>query len=105
MDEHQVNMLKNILDKHLDEHIKQIQVSREHTNKVIEDTIKVVVNGKIDSLHKKVDAYIVEDAEWKKKASPALETYENLQGFNKISKWLFGIIIAIGSLWALFNKI
>ena len=50
MEDKQLNYIKDILQTHLDSHIKQIEVSREHTNKIIKETIKDVVNGKIDRL-------------------------------------------------------
>ena len=43
MEDKQLLHLKDIIDTHLDSHIK-------HTNKIIKETIKEVVNGKIDRI-------------------------------------------------------
>ena len=75
------------------------------TNQLIEETIKKTVNGKIDNLKKDLADYIKDDTAWKVKAAPALETYQDLQGFKKITKWLFGIVLAVGSLWTLIEKV
>ena len=61
MEDKQLSYLKDILETHLDSHIKQIEQSREHTNKIIRETIKEVVNGKIDRIaleQKEIKEYV-----------------------------------------------
>ncbi len=51
------------------------------------DTIRSVVNGKIDKLTLKVDDYIKEDGEWKVRAEPVVKAFEN-------GSWLWKLFIA-----------
>lgn len=43
----------------------------------LHETVKITINGKIDALNKKVDAYIVEDNAWKVRAEPAVNAFQN----------------------------
>ncbi len=67
----------------------------EQINKTIEDTIKRVVNGKIDRLDVKLDTYMKEDNDWKERANPTIELGNNVRGFGKVMVYLLGIAGAI----------
>jgi len=62
----------------------------------IEDSINKNVNGKILSLHNKVDAYIKEDNEWKLRAEPVVKAFEN-------TSWLSSLIVQILKLLGLLG--
>lgn len=66
------------------------ELIREVTN-----TVRVVVNGKIDSLDKKIDTYVSGDLKWKETVDtfmgelmPIKEGMRALQYINKFFKWV-----------------
>lgn len=70
------------------------------------DTIKVVVNGKIDKLttenretSAKIDAYILEDNFWKERAEPVIDMGINAKGASTVALWIAGAVIALGGAW------
>ena len=63
---------------------EQLQELKDH----VAETVRTVVNGKIDILSSKLDDYIVEDTAWKDRAEPLVKAYEN-------SNWLWKIILNI----------
>ena len=57
-------------------------------------TVRVVVNGKIDCINKKLDEYIVEDSKWKVTVDeymtemlPVKDGVKVIQLLNKFAKW------------------
>lgn len=62
----------------------------------VSDQIKITVNGKIDKINTKLDAYIVDDNEWKKTAKPVIEMGKNLQGFGVVALYILTVLAALG---------
>lgn len=74
--------------------------------KRIEETIRKTVNGKIDSLHEKVDRHnerheedMTEVREHIKKVEPILEAYNGMGALGSLMKWLSGVVVSVGILW------
>lgn len=79
------------------DHIKEIQ-------EAVGIAIKVHVNGKIDRMNDKIDAYIKSDMEWKEKAQPVLDMGNNVQGFGKVSLYIIGFIASVaGAIAVIIN--
>lgn len=71
---------------------------------VITDSIQIHVNGKIDILSNKLDSYITDDTEWKKRAEPVIRMGENLAGFGKVSLYLVGFVASVvGAILVVIN--
>lgn len=73
-----------------EKHLNEIKV-------IIENTINKVVNGKIDKLSAKLDAYIIEDTKWKETATPSLDVVKSGSTFFKVVKIILGWIVLVGS--------
>lgn len=71
------------------EQIKQLQDA-------VAQAVEKTVNGKITSLHNKLDTYIADDMEWKQAAEPVIKMGEYLQGTSKVLFYLTGAVIAVG---------
>lgn len=63
--------------------------------KEITDTVRVVVNGKIDAMNTKFDVYIDDDMRWKstvdeymKEMAPVKDGLRTIQSLNKFAKWV-----------------
>ena len=70
----------------------------------IKNLIRETVNGKIDNLHNKIDAYIESDNEWKNKAEPVLQMGKNVQGFGKVSLYIVGFVASVaGAILVVIN--
>ena len=61
----------------------------------VTNTVRVVVNGKIDAIDKKLDAYIVGDMKWKEtvdefmvELTPVKDGVHAVQSINKFFKWI-----------------
>lgn len=74
--------------------------------KRIQETIIKTVNGKIDSLHEKVDAHnerheedMLEVKEHIKKVEPILEAYTGAGALGSFMKWLSGVVVSFSILW------
>ena len=65
--------------------------------KIIEDTIRVVVNGKIDRMNSKLEAYILEDTKWKETATPVVKAYEDTDAFRRVGAIILKGLILIGA--------
>ena len=73
------------------EHANDVHLSRTATNELIEATIIRVVNGKIDNLTKKLDAFVL-------RADPAVIFFEHITWSKKFILALltfFGIMISL----------
>lgn len=70
------------------EQLKEIQ-------NAVGKAIQTHVNGKIDKLTVKVDAYIADDLQWKQQAEPVIKMGENVQGFGKVSLYIVGFVAAV----------
>jgi hypothetical protein len=79
--------------------MKRLDKRDEMIKSHIEETIKVVVNGKIDMITTKLNSYIKEDTEWKEMAKPAIELGTNVKGFGRVFAYILGILAAIGASW------
>ena len=84
-----------------------MQMNKEQLNQikeVITDSIQIHVNGKIDILSNKLDSYITDDTEWKKRAEPVIRMGENLAGFGKVSLYLVGFVASVvGAILVVIN--
>jgi len=70
---------------------------------LIEDSINKNVNGKINSLSKKVDDYIIvdiswkeQDTQWKNNVIPYIETVKKFENFGTIGTTLLKALLLIG---------
>ena len=64
----------------------------------IAETIKIVVNGKIDKIDANLNTYIKEDTEWKDEYEPYIKGLANVSGGVKILVWCaVGISALIGT--------
>lgn len=73
-------------------------MTQEQHEKLVEEvtkTVRVVVNGKIDSINTKLDAYIEKDLDWKDTVetfmtgmTPVKDGLHTIQSLNKFFKWL-----------------
>ncbi len=73
-------------------------MTKEQHEKLIEEvthTVRVVVNGKIDSINTKLDVYIKKDLDWKDTVetfmtgmAPVKDGLHTIQSLNKFLKWL-----------------
>ena len=77
----------------------------------VTNTVRVVVNGKVDDMHKKLDSYISEDLKWKGEVNtfmeellPVRDGLITVQLINKFVKWLGLPAIGAFIMWILFNK-
>lgn len=77
----------------------------EQMNRLIEETIRTTVNGKIDRMNQKLEDYIVTDNEWKKVAQKSISLIENVTSFGKVSLYLSGFISAVVGSIILINNI
>lgn len=65
-----------------------------------EAVVRTTVNGKIDTLGKKFDEYVVEDLKWKSEMEPVKEGLHFIQSLNKLVKWLgFPALGALVAYW------
>lgn len=72
-------------------------------DKKIGESVQFHINGKINGLTTKLDAYIKDDNEWKSKAEPVIKMGENAQGASKILLYLAGVILAIGGAYKILE--
>ena len=80
-------------------------MTEEELNRItntIEQTIKVVVNGKIDKINDKLDAhmldnknYIERDELWKAQADPYIKLAVNISGTWKFLVYIAGTLLAL----------
>lgn len=61
----------------------------------VASTVRVVVNGKIDAIDKKFDAYVMQDMQWKEtvdefmvELTPVKDGVHAVQSINKFFKWI-----------------
>lgn len=79
MNDEQFNQLKSELKSH------------------VEDTIRVVVNGKIDSLRKDFSNYVADDMQWKEEAQPLVDAFKGGSWFIKSSSSILKFVILVGT--------
>ena len=70
-------------------------MNQEHIQE-IKKAVQETVNGQINNLSRKLDDYIVDDTEWKKRAESVILMGENVQGFGKVSLYIVGFIASVG---------
>ncbi len=71
----------------------------------VSETIRSVVNGKIDKLDKKLTEYIADDTRWKEEASvyrkeqiaPVVNVFQNGSGFFKVVKWVTVTLVTLAA--------
>jgi hypothetical protein len=61
----------------------------------IERVVKETVNGKIETIARKLDAYIAEDNEWKRDVKPSIENMKTFKLGTKIVIGFIGFIALI----------
>ena|SRR3990167_926391 len=104
--------MKKIMQSQIDELTKKIEEIGKHTeNAVMAATISaeaakgsaaIAYNASVDNvksnktLEAKLDAYILQDNEWKKRAEPAIQMGIDARGASKSLLWLGGIILVLG---------
>lgn len=99
------------------------QEQLDEIKEAVADSVKAVVNGKIDKLQTIMEQHMEDDKivadrliqhlakeeEWKKKAEPVIEMGTNISGFGKITLYLIGFIMAfvgiISAFYAAMNKL
>lgn len=59
--------------------------------------IESSVNGKIKAIDHKIDAYIKDDCEWKKKVTPIIEDMEKQQSFFSVGATILKAVVLIGA--------
>lgn len=74
----------------------QIKVFKEEITTHLEDVVRRTVNGKIDTLSKKLDRYIEDDTSWKIQAKPVIDMGINMSGFGKVIAYIVGVLAGIG---------
>ena len=84
---------------------KHSKMTIEEVKAFLTVVIQEVVNGKIDKIDLKLDAYIKEDMAWKDRAEPVLELGNSLRGASKLILYLTGLIITIGGAWLTIKSI
>lgn len=65
---------------------EQLEQLKDDLKEHVAATVRTVVNGKIDNIAKKLDTYITDDDEWKRRAEPVVKAFEN-------TSWLFQLFI------------
>lgn len=77
-------------------------------NKIIEalrigttETIERVVNGKIRRIDEKLDAYIIQDEQWKKTVQPVIDAYATAENAGRFVQWTAKIGAALGILFGI----
>lgn len=65
---------------------------------IIKETVKTTVNGKIDRIDSKLDAYIVKDNERWATAQPAIDLVNNTKIWSKINSKLFAMLIGLSTI-------
>lgn len=65
---------------------EQLEQFKDEMKAHVSDTIRVVVNGKIDNISQKLGDYVKADEEWKQRAEPFVKAFEN-------TSWLFKLTI------------
>lgn len=68
----------------------------------IHDSVKEVVNGKIDKLSMEFQTYKAEDEKWKREVSPAIQNMQNLTISSKLILWM---VVGLGGLAAFFANL
>lgn len=71
----------------------------------VAETIRVTVNGKIDSLKADFSKYQKEDLKWKERAEPSVVFFENITVIKRFAIWSFGILSATGGLLLVVKEI
>ncbi len=74
---------------------------------IIQDSIKTVVNGKIDRLDNKLETYITKDENdkekifaWQDNVMPTIEQTKKIMDFASVGSVVLKTIVLIGSLFA-----
>ena len=89
-------------------------MTEDQKNELIQEvtnTVRVVVNGKVDAMHNKLDSYIDKDSEWKEKVNtfmeellPVRDGLITVQLINKFVKWLGLPAIGAFIMWIIFSN-
>ena len=110
-----INLVQEIQTRqmeHSEEEARARTIYREEMLKAVKNEVKVVVNGKIDTLNETVTRFTSMFVEHLDVISPIIKQFNERQGFWKTvinaSKYLgviSGIIIAFGIIWTFLTKI
>lgn len=78
--------------------------------KVTEDTIRIVVNGKIDKIDAKLDKHIVTHSEDTKKieshmeeTKEIMEAFQGVKTLGELAKWFSAVALAITGIYAIIK--
>ena len=75
---------------------EQMQAFKDEMKVHIADTIRVVVNGKIDGLRDDFQDYVRGDEAWKVRAEPMVVAYTNARWSFKVFISLLKVLAAVG---------
>lgn len=68
--------------------------------KTIAETIHSVVNGKINTIDRKITEYIAQDLVWKEdKVEPLIEAHQTILNLATFIKWTAGVIASTIVIW------
>ena len=67
---------------------EQFKIFQEETKKAIENTIRVVVNGKIDRMSQKLDDHVTQHEGEMNDLRPIIEAYRGSKVLGEMLKWL-----------------
>lgn len=86
---------------------EQLQSFKDEIREHLADTVRTVVNGKIDKIDRKLDLYIVDDTAWKVRAEPVVKAFENTSWLWKIfigALKTIGLLIPVGGALVAIKK-
>lgn len=69
---------------------------------IVAQSVRETVNGKIDSISRKLDAYILEDNAWKADAQPAIDNMKTIRVSVRV---IFSVLAVVGSVTAFFANL
>lgn len=81
----------------------QFQVFLDTNKRNVEETIKVVVNGKIDSLREEVRQHSIKHETDMEEIKPVLEAYKGTKVVGEIMKWISSVGLGAWGLYAVFR--
>lgn len=72
---------------------------------IVADTIRTIVNGKIDGMRNDLTNYIKEDTLWKNTADPYIKLAANISGTWKFLVYVVVGVLSFFGLYSVINKI
>lgn len=84
---------------------EQLQIVINENRRVTEETIRVVVNGKIDRLTQKVEDHIDKHTSDMEDVRLIIEAYKGARVVGNLVKWVSGVLLATIGMWAILKGI